>query len=116
MKKWLLTLAGVLIATQVQAASIILNWSVTGTPTNPATHWRVEEQVSGVWGNITGLPNPLVVSAATLTHTVTNRAAGSIYTFRVVPVRNGIDGTPSNQCSTGVLPPDSVVELKCSAQ
>ena len=110
MKKFLLVLTLSLLSNPVWAATVTLNltWTVTNTPTVPATSYRIEENISGTWGTI------MTVHASQLIHTIPGRALG-MYTFRVVPMANGLDGTPSNTCITGAVAPDTTVSMTCSA-
>ena len=110
MKKLMLILSLLLLASPAWAATVTLNlsWSVTNTPTVPATTYRVEENVSGTWGTVTTVP------ATQLTHSIPGRALG-MYSFRVIPVANGLDAAPSNTTICGAVPPDTTVSMTCSA-
>ena len=105
-----LALAFVLLAsTGCFAATVTLDlsWSVTNTPTIPATHYRVDEQVSGVWGPVVTVP------AKQLTHQITGRAVGNLYSFRVMPLKNGVEGVVSNTTICGATAPDTTLSLTC---
>ena len=112
MKKFLLVSLFVFLAspTLAHAATVTLNlsWAVTNTPTVPATSYRVEENVSGTWTTVG------TVAAPTLTYQIAGRALG-MYTFRVVPIANTIDGTPSNTTICGAVGPDTNVSVTCAA-
>lgn len=110
-KLFYLVIAGLLlIAHPVWAATVTLNlsWSVTNTPTVPASTYRVEENIAGTWGTV------IVVPSTQLTHSIPGRALG-MYTFRVTPVASGLDGTPSNTAICGAVAPDTTVSMTCSA-
>lgn len=108
MKKLVIVVCFLLIGTVAQAATVSLQlaWTVTNTPTIPATSYRVEENVAGTWGAVT------TVAAPTLNYNVTGRAPGT-YTFRVIPVANGLDGSPSNTSICGAAAPDTTLSLTC---
>jgi len=92
------------------AATVTLNlsWSVTNTPTIPATTYRIEEKVSGTWGTVTTVPS------TQLTHSIPGRALG-MYIFRIVPVANTLDGTPSNETICGSVAPNTTVSITCTS-
>jgi hypothetical protein len=95
------------------AATVQLNlaWSVVGTPTVPATHYRIDESVAGVWVPVATVP------AIQLTYSITGRAVGQSYTFSVVPLNNGVEGTRSNSsiCGTVVTgPPTTTLTFSCT--
>lgn len=95
------------------AATITLNftWSVTNTPTVPATHYRVDELVSGAWVARTTVP------ASQLTYAIPGRAVGTTYTFSVMPLNNGTEGirSESSVCGTVVsAPPTTTLTFSCT--
>ena len=100
-----------LLSTSSWATTVTLDlaWSVTNTPTVPASYYRVEENVAGVWGAVVTVP------ATQLTYQITGRAVGGLYSFRVMPVKDGVDGTVSNISVCGALAPDSTLSLTCTA-
>jgi hypothetical protein len=98
------------MSTTVWAATVRLDlsWTVTNVPTIPPTDYRVEELVSGVWTAVTTVP------ASQLTFSIPGRAVGPMYSFRIVPVKSGVDGTASNVSVCGIQPPDTVTSLTCT--
>lgn len=111
MKKFILALSFLLLASPVWAATVTLNltWTVQNSPTVPATSYRVEELVASTWTTVG------TVAAPTLTYQITGRPLG-MFTFRVVPVASGLDGTPSNVAICGALQPDSILSISCTPQ
>lgn len=116
MKKFLLVSLFVFLVSPIlaHAATLTLSWTkVDGAV--PATELRIEEQVSGTWGNLQGATGPTVIPASSTQHVISGRAIGSIATFRIIPLANNVDGTPSNSASCGVLAPSTTINLTCSA-
>lgn len=112
MKKFIASIGiTLLLCSSAWAATVTLDlaWSVTNTPTVAASHYRIEENVAGVWGGVATVP------ATQLTYQITGRAVGGLYSFRVMPVKDGADGTVSNISVCGALAPDSTLSLTCTA-
>lgn len=86
-----------------------LTWSVTNTPNTPATHFRVEKDMGGTWTPLATVPAPQ------MTHDDVGLAPG-IYSYRIVPMANGMDGTPSNTTMCGAVPTDATVSLTCAPE
>lgn len=102
---------GLAVSAQAQTFSHNLSWTVDnpGSP-EPATEYRVEEQDSaGAWATLATVP------ATQTTFADTGNASGQLSTYRVVPMKDGLDGTPSNTVICGSVPPDTQISLTCSS-
>ena len=103
-----------LLVGRAQAATLTLSWTkIDGAV--PATQFRIEEQTGSTWGNLQGTTGATVIPASNTQYVVSGRAIGSMATFRLVPMANNVDGTPSNSTTCGVLAPSTTVNLTCSA-
>lgn len=92
-----------------QTFSHNLDWTVDnpGSP-EPATEYRVEEETNtDVWSALATVP------ATQTTYSDMGNDAG-LSTYRVVPMKDGLDGTPSNETICGAVPPDTQISLTCS--
>lgn len=94
---------------QAQTVTNNLAWSITnpGSP-QPATDFRIEKNIGGTWTALATVPS------TQLTYADAGNAPG-LYTYRVIPMRDGFDGTPSNSTICGAVPPDTTISLTCSA-
>ena len=89
--------------------NLTVNWTVSGNQAVPATSYRIEEQVGGIWSSVG------TVAAPTTTFQILGRPVGVMSTFHVVPVANGLDGTISNATTCGALAPSETLNVTCAA-
>ena len=107
-----LGLLGVFVWANVALAATVTNhlsWSVTNTPTVPADQYRVEKDNAGTWETVATVPGTqLTYDDAGL--------SPALYTYRIVPMANGLDGTPSNSHTCGAVGPDTTLTFTCSPE
>ena len=110
MKKYLISIGAVLLGStlalaQSPTAKLTLSWGLTTPPVNPisATHIRIEEKIGNAWQEVA------VVPASQTQYVITGRAQGQVYTFREVPVKDGVSGTPGAEHGCGLMLPNTII-------
>lgn len=108
-----LTFAILGISCTAWAATVTMNlaWSVTNTPTVPATQYRIDELVSGAWVARATVP------ASQLTYSIPGRVVGQSYSFSIVPLNGTVEGTRSNVSVCGTMAaPDATLTFSCTPE